>query len=247
MLWNASAFNGFTLKASDGEIGSVSDILFDDTNWAVRWLVVETGSWFSSRKVILPVSVLGHADRAARVFPVNLTMQLVKDSPDIDFDAPVSRQIEERSLTYYGWEPFIGGAFFPMSNAIAVPLLPHEHIDAPLDTKLSRDHGDRHLRSANEVNGYHVHATDGEIGHVSDFLVDDDGWTIRYISVDNHNWWPGKISLILPQSIGGINWSERMMFLKVNRQLVKDAPPYEAKLTVDGAFDAKFLEYYYPN
>ena len=124
MLWNASAFNGFTIKASDGEIGTVCDMLFDDTNWTIRWLVVDTGTWLSSRKVILPISVLGKADRGMRLFSVNLTKKLVEDSPGIDFDAPVSRQIESRSLDYFGWEPYMGGALYPMSNAIAVPFLP---------------------------------------------------------------------------------------------------------------------------
>ncbi len=59
MLWHASAIKGYAIQASDGAIGAVSDFLFDDVSWRVRWLVVDTGHWLSGRKVLLPPSVLG--------------------------------------------------------------------------------------------------------------------------------------------------------------------------------------------
>ena len=107
MLWDASAINGYAIEASDGLLGTVSDLLFDDVGWAIRWLVVDTGNWLS-RKVLLSLSVLGKPDRALRHFLVKLTMQQVKDSPDVDTDQPVSRQIEAHVYNYYGWDPLIG-------------------------------------------------------------------------------------------------------------------------------------------
>jgi hypothetical protein len=94
MLWDASALDGYAIEASDGRIGSVSDFLFEDTSWIVRWLVADTGNWLSDRKVLLPLSALGKPDPSLRQFPVELTMQQVKDSPDFDTDRPVSRQHE---------------------------------------------------------------------------------------------------------------------------------------------------------
>ena len=108
MLRNASAINGYAIEASDGLLGTVSDFLFDDAGWLVRWLVVDTGNWLSGRKVLLPPSALGHLDRKEREFSVRLTMQQVKDSPDIDTDRPVSRQIETNIYDYYGWNPYWG-------------------------------------------------------------------------------------------------------------------------------------------
>ena len=66
MLTNASLIKGCTVAASDGHIGSVSDFLFDDSTWLVRWLVVDTGNWLSGRKVLLPPSVLGRLDPTDR-------------------------------------------------------------------------------------------------------------------------------------------------------------------------------------
>ena len=112
MLWNASAINGYAIAASDGRLGTVSDFLFDDASWLVRWLVVDTGKWLSGRKVLLPPSVLGHLDPKGQEFSVRLTMQQVKDSPDIDTDRPVSRQMETNIYDYYGWSPYWGTGFF---------------------------------------------------------------------------------------------------------------------------------------
>src|ERR1700693_5384244 len=113
MLWNASAINGYTITASDGQLGTVSDFLFDDASWLVRWLVVDTGNWLPGRKVLLPPSVLGHPDRKARAFSVRLTMQQVKNSPDIDSDRPVSRQMETFIYDYYGWSPYWAAGLYP--------------------------------------------------------------------------------------------------------------------------------------
>ena len=108
MLRNASTINGYAIAASDGQIGTVSDFLFDDIGWMVRWLEVDTGNWLSGRKVLLPPSVLGHLDPEGKKFSVTLTMQQVKDSPEIDTDRPVSRQMETDIYDYYGWSPYSG-------------------------------------------------------------------------------------------------------------------------------------------
>jgi hypothetical protein len=202
MLWNASAINGYAIQASDGPIGTVSDLLFEDVGWVIRWLVVDTGDWLSGRKALLPLSALGQPDRALRQFPINLTMEQVKDSPAVDTDQPVG----------------------------SADTQPNE--------------GDPHLRSIKAVTGYHIHATDGEIGHVEDFLVDDGGWSIRYITVDTTNWWPGEKVLIAPGSVREIDWADRLIHLDVNRQKVKGSPSYDPSITVDGAYEEKFLTYY---
>ena len=112
MLWTASGIKGYAIAASDGRIGTVSDFLFDDNSWLVRWLVVDTGHWLSGRKVLLPPFVLGHPDPEKLEFPVRLTMAQVKDSPDISTDRPVSRQMESNVYDFYGWRPYWGAGFY---------------------------------------------------------------------------------------------------------------------------------------
>ena len=206
MFWNASAMRGYAIAASDGELGSVSDFLFEDTSWIIRWLVVDTGKFLAGRKVLLPPSALRQPDPASRELPVALTMQQVKDSPDIASDQPVSRQMEGHIYRHYGWEPYWDAEYLPASGIVAAPFL-----EAPLHAAGAKPlgdgpeifepaMGDAHLRSAHKITGYHIHATDGEIGHVEDFILDDASWHIRYVTVDTHNWWPGKKVLISPRS-----------------------------------------------
>ena len=249
MLWDASTFNGYAIEASDGRLGTVSDLLFEDGRWVIRWLAIDTGHWLPGRKVLLPLSALGQPDGALCHFPIKLTMQQVKDNPDVDTDLPVSRQIEAQVYDYFGWDPYWSGSFPAMSNAMATPFvtplyepqsIPHDLADTDAQTNES----DPHLRSIAAITGCHIHASDGEIGHVEDFLVDDAGWNIRYIKVDTRNWWPGERVLISPYSVREIDWSGRLVHVNVSRQKVKNAPPYNPSITVDGAYEEKFLTYY---
>ena len=108
--------------------------------------------------------------------------------------------------------PFVAPLYEPESN-------PHDLARADAQP----NEGDPHLRSIATVTGYHIHASDGEIGHVEDFLVDDAGWNIRYIKVDTRNWWPGERVLISPHSVREIDWAGRLVHINVNRQKVKDS------------------------
>jgi len=245
MLWNASSIYGYAIEASDGPLGTVSDLLFEDTNWAARWFVVDTGGWLSGRKVLLPLSALGQPDRALRRFPVKLTMQQVKDSPDVDTDQPVSRQMEARVYSHYKWDPYWGGSNFNM-NAMATPFVTPLW-STPPDPRNADDQpakGDPHLRSVTAITGYHIHATDGEIGHVDDLLIDEIDWSVSYISVDTSNWWLGQKVLISPRSVRKIDWAERLIYLDVDRQKVKDSPAVEPNTTVDQAYVLKHREHY---
>jgi hypothetical protein len=249
MLWDASVLDGYTIEAIDGRIGSVSDFLFEDTSWINRWLVVDTGHWLSDRKVLLPVSVLGKPDPSLSQFPIKLTMQQVKDSPDIDTDRPVSRQHEIHIYSHYGRDPYWGSTFFPTGGGLAVPFIKTLPRSGSMPPGVAAEHsqhaeGDPHLRSAEAVTGFDVHATDGQIGHVADFLVDDADWSIRYIMIDTTTWWSGSRVLIAPRAIRGIDRPNRLVHLNVDRQKVKNSPPYDPSKTVDGAYDESFLWYY---
>ena len=105
------------------------------------------------------------------------------------------------------------------------------------DAQADRD--DVHLRSVEAVTGYHIHASDGEIGHVEDFLIEDADWSIHYLVVDTKNWWPGKKVLVSPRSAGEIDWTDRLVNLDVDRQKVKDSPAYDPTITIDRAVRRK--------
>ena len=161
MLRSVDEQLGYGVLATDGEMGKVDDILFDDETWEIRYLVVETGSWLSSRRVLVAPYALGQPDWGLRKFPVALTMQQVEKSPDIDLDQPVSLQHQVKLHQYYSWPAYWMPE--PGPAPVAPPRVP---VPEP-----QTEHGDSHLRSCREVSGYHIQALDGEIGHVEDFVA----------------------------------------------------------------------------
>ncbi|MEO8244796.1 MAG: PRC-barrel domain-containing protein [bacterium] len=257
MLWTASKIKGYAISASDGKIGTVSDILFDDTNWLVRWLTVDTGTWLSGRTVLVPSAALAHLDAHKEQCAVKLTMQQIKDSPDVDTERSVTRQMESTSYSHYGYLPYwnsgfgyIGGlgamgsyGYMGGMGGARLATSRSREEDAFLDAE--RDHDDVHLRSAAAVTGYHIHASDGQIGHVAGFILEDTDWTIRYLIVDTQNWWPGKKVLISPRSVTDIDWNDGQVRVGVDRQKIKDAPAYDASLTIDPAYEQRFQTYYH--
>jgi PRC-barrel domain len=247
MLWKASAIEGYAIAATDGPIGTITDFLFDDASWQVRWVVVDTGNWLAGRRVLLPPSAMGHLNATGHDFSVRLTMQQVKDSPDVDTQRPVSRQMEASVYDYYGWYPYWTSSFYIGSFGYA-----GEGPMAPLDpdaakataSALGKKSDDLHLRSVAAVTGYHLHATDGELGHAADFLIEDGDWSIHYLIVDTKNWWPGKLVLVSPRSVQSIDWSSQLISLDANRQKVKDSPAYDPSIDVDRTYEKQFHAYY---
>jgi hypothetical protein len=108
----------------------------------------------------------------------------------------------------------------------------------------NEEDGDPNLRSTRDVAGYHIQATDGAIGHVVDFLIDDDTWAIRYLVVDTHNWLPGKKVLIAPQWIDRVNWSDSTVSVNLSMQSVKDAPEYSDTSEITQSYEAGLYSHY---
>src|ERR1700687_3992661 len=109
MLRSMNDLEGYAMRATDGPVGHVKDFYFDDQAWVVRYIVVETGSWLLSRKVLISPIAIGQPDRTEKVLPVSITREQVKNSPDIDTDKPISRQHEMQYFGYYGYYPYYWG------------------------------------------------------------------------------------------------------------------------------------------
>jgi hypothetical protein len=241
MLRSISNLEGFAVGATDGTIGRVKDCYIDDKTWAVRYLIVDTGSWLSSRKVLISPIAIDHPDWTEKVLPVSLTKEQVKNSPDIDTDKPVSRQHERQYLGYYGYPYYWSGDGLWGQGAYPGMLLmglgdggsdaAYRHAQAQDELAQAEGaqagQGDPRLRSCNALMKYHVEASDGGMGHVQGMLLDDDTWAIRYLIVDTSNWWLGHQVLIAPRWIQGINWLDATVSVTLSQQAVKDAPLYD--------------------
>jgi hypothetical protein len=228
MLQSIKQLYGDKLGASDGEIGHVKDFYFDDQNWAVRYLVADTGSWLPGRQVLISPHAFGSLDQTGKVLRVNLTRKQIEDSPSIESHKPVSRQYEEEYYRYYGW-PFYwqgdglwGMSGFPILELPANPL-PGEPATA------SRPHtkyADAHLRSTQAVNGYHLQASDGIIGHVFDFMMDAQSWAIRQLIIKTGHRFYGKEVQLPTRTVDRISWDESKVFVNLTREAVEQSPAH---------------------
>lgn len=227
MLRSVKGLGGYQILATDGEIGSVGDFLFDDQSWTVRYLVVETGNWLLRRDVLVSPAALGQPDWRAHLLPVSLSREQVEKSPDIDTHPPVSRQQETEVTRYFGWPIYWGAGAGAISPGV-VGAYTEAAEASEMEANESEPPGDPHLRSALEVIGYDIEASGGDIGHVDDFLIDDNDWTIRQIVVELGTWWPGKKVLLEPQAVREMRWEDRRVHAGMSRDEVRNRPEYDA-------------------
>ncbi len=245
MLINASKLKGLTIHATDGDLGSVDEFYFDDETWAVRYLKVETGGWLGGRQVLIsPFSIL-HADWQAWRLDVALTKHQVENSPNIDTHEPVSRQHEAEFLGYYGYPYYWGGPYLWASSYYPMGVAPPVTATGQaLADRVRSESMDSHLRSSENVTGYHIEASDGEIGHVDGFVLDDEAWAIRYFEVATRNWWPGKKVLFSPEWIEGVSWADSKVSVGLTREAIQSGPEYVDSMPITREYENRLYLHY---
>jgi len=252
MLNSLHRLQGEKIRATDGELGSLVQVFFDDQAWAIRYLVVDTGRWLPGREVLIspyaitPPFVAGMDEGRERLganggIDVALTREQVRHSPDVDTHQPVSRRHERDLLSYYAYPDYWegGGLWawggYPLVLA-APPALPASTPEEIAARRRESDVAalDVHLRSSAEVTGYDIQASDDSIGHVEDFLFDDTSFAIRYLVVDTRNWWPGGRRVLLATHwIDRIEWESRSVHVTLTRAQVRSSPPWDLDKALD--------------
>ena len=240
---------GYSIKETDGELGKVDEFYFDDLSWTIRYLVVKTGNWLSDRKVLIsPVAVQG-TDWKNNEFPVKLTKEQIKNSPDIDTDKPVSRQQEEQLSDYYPWgiywgndpDEHGGGIFGMMPGDLYDQEVKDNSETIPVETPQNND---LHLRSTKKVTGYSIHAKDGEIGKVVDYIIDDTNWKIKFLVVDTGSWLNSRMVLLSTSWITKVNWNNTNVVVDVSTEEVKNSPEFDASQPVNESYEHTLYDYY---
>jgi hypothetical protein len=249
-MFSMKEMESYKIGATDGVIGQVEDFYFDDESWVIRHLVVETGRWLLSRRVLISPIALGEPNWSEKVLPASITCEQVRGSPDIDTNRPVSRQHEMGYLAYYGYPYYWGGNGLwggaAVPGALLAPPPSHGESNAQycneqahrvyeqLKAAAERHQGDDpHLRSGNMIMTYAVRATDGDLGHVAGMLVEEHTWAIRYLVINAGNWWRGHEVLVAPNWITGFDWENCKVAVDMTRLSVKSSPPYNVDTIVD--------------
>jgi uncharacterized protein YrrD len=240
---------GYTLKETNGELGKVDEFYFEDETWTIRYLIVKTGNWLSGRKVLISTTALQQPDWQKKEFPVKLTKEQIENSPDIDTDKPVSRQHEEQLSTYYPWGMYWGAE--PDEHGAGIfGMMPgdlYEEEGEENNNEISEEDStknDHHLHSTKAVTGYAIHATDGEIGKVVDYILDDSTWKIKFFIVDTGNWLDSRKVLLSVQWIKEVNWENSVVIADITTDAVKESPWFDATQPVNESYERKLYDYY---
>jgi sporulation protein YlmC with PRC-barrel domain len=226
------------LDGEDGNVGTIKDLLFDADQWLSHYLVVDSGQWLPGRKVLLSPTVINHDRWDEKVAHVKLTKDQVKSSPPLDEHAPISRQIEKSLAKYYNW-PIYWASGLESAGTMAAD----RGVSATL-TEREIEKESENLRSAMEMKGYHIEASDGSIGHIEDFVIDAESWTIRFVEIDTKNWWPGKKVLISCEWVDKIDWADSKMWVDMSKEKIKKAPEYEPGMPITRDYETQLFEYY---
>ncbi len=257
MLQTVKELERYAIHATDGAVGHVRGVYFDDESWVVRYLVVDTGGWFANRKVLISPLSVTHVDRLDRVLSLSITRQQVRDSPDIDTDKPISRQHESGYLGYYGYPYYWGGGGLWGAESFPSLLLnvsEHGMAESGGRREIERTQSmgeagvepgdDSHLRSCEAVTGYHIEASDGQLGHVKGFVVEEATWALRYLIASTGEWWAGHDVLIATHWIDKVSWLDNAVTVALTRQAVKGSPAYDTARILDREHEASVFKHY---
>jgi len=234
MTRSLSHLRGWGILATDGRVGHVHDFYFDDSTWLIRYLVVDTGEWLRGRKVLISPAAAGAPDLSKRAIPVDLARERIEKSPPIALDKPVSRQEEENLRAHFGWQPYWTDKTFTarQPERIWSDAGRDEHADEA-DSPAVGMHRDPHLRSVQEILGYRIAAEDGLIGHVVDFLVNDEIWGLISLVVRTRSWLPGRKVLLPLLWITGIDWTDRTVGVDLTREHVRSSAEWKPEEPVN--------------
>lgn len=228
MLQSIQKLYADKLGVADGEIGQVKDFYFDDQSWAVRYVVAETGSWLTGRQVLLSPHAFGSLHQAGKILSVDLTRKQIEDSPVIETHRPVSRQYEMEYNRYYGW-PFYwegDGLWGGMRSFPTLSLPANLPPSGPAAARAAnREKSDAHLRSTQAVKGYHLQATDGIVGHVSDFMMNSKSWAIEQLVIRIGHRFTGPEVFIATDNVLRISYDDSTIFVNLTQAEVEQTVP----------------------
>jgi hypothetical protein len=249
---------GYSVQAKDGELGRVDEFLFDDKIWTIRYLVVETDLPLVTRLVLISPLAIRELNGDQKVFSTGLALERVCNSPAIDLKHPVTREIETELFRYYQWPIYWGDGFLDGSmsgtSPHAPPAAPENGspepapaaapppLQSPAAPASSLNTGNSRLQDTHTVMG--VHAADGPIGHVEDYIVNTTTWAVNFLVVNTATWLPGKKVLISPQLINHIDLDKVAFYVDMMREVVAGSQEFDPAKLINVVYEAHLYDYY---
>jgi hypothetical protein len=220
MLRDFNKIKNCVVQGTDGIIGTVADVYFNDQTWKIHYMAANTGNWLEGRHVLVSTESLMQPKIEKGSFPALVNRVQVEGAPQFEIDEPFSWQKECEICAYYRWT-----TYYPMDEK-ELTVFPGI------------------LTSANGLKDFSLLATDGEIGKVINFIVDDANWTVRYLIVDTAKWLAGKTVLISPMWNKSINWADRMMIVDLSQEQIEQSPEYDPLAPIERIYEINLYKHY---
>lgn len=235
MKISVKGITGFGIGATDGKIGTVKEIYFEDHTWTVRYLIVKTGNFLKEKLILISTQALLDADWDNELFSTNLSTDQIINSPDIDTDKPVYRQQEVKLYEHFPWDIYWAMGIIPMEDSVEIAISEKQ--------KEIGANANPHLRSSDKVTGYTLHAIDGELGHIDDLIIETESWKITYVVLKTGSWFSGQKILIPTEWIIEINWLSSTFVMEATVEKVQQCEPFDADGGVNEAYEKVRRDY----
>ncbi|MGD8569715.1 MAG: PRC-barrel domain-containing protein, partial [Gammaproteobacteria bacterium] len=224
-LYVSDDLRKYRLIAADGEIGSINDIFFESEGWRIRYLLVDTGKWLNSRKILISPIAIGMIHEQDKSIDIELTKWQLASSPALADSKNITRQYEERYFRHFSWTPYWQAA---ESDRYAVPAFMGKSSHTGSAT-WGHDHRNN-LHSELEIKAFNIESRDnkaGNVGVVKQLVIDSYYWMVRYLLADTRDWLPSDSVLLSPDWIYDVDWAGNHVSVDLDRDVIRSAPSYD--------------------
>lgn len=236
----------YDIKTLDAQDGTIKDFLFDSKSWTIQYIEADFGGFFSSNRILIPRSLFRVSQVGKNELYIAITKTDIDNCPKPEEHKPISRKYEEELNSYYHVDYY--WAMPPLG--ITGSTLPYQRENAPYVAAERKEGTDEentgtNLRSYNEIKGYDIKSTDGNLGEIDDLVIHDDSWRVAYIIMDTSKWVPwSKKVLLETEVISNINYQYSEIHINLHSDAVKDAPEYDSAVPIDDQYENNIHQYY---
>jgi uncharacterized protein YrrD len=234
---------GYSLQAIDGEKGKIKNFLFDEDTWTVRYFEVDIGNFLRDKRVLIPKEFVGEPQRENKHFPIQLTVEMIKNAPDLDFDLPISRKYEEELISHYEIKPYWPSSIAAYGGRVSM-LNPETRFMPPKNVS-DKEQVNTSLRSFNEVKGYYINSIDERFGHIDDIIIEDEDWQIYFVILETKNIIPWSKKVLLPiEIISEISFIDKEAIINLPKESIKKAPEYNPAMAINSEYEQVLYDFY---
>jgi len=268
MLRSIKDLIGYKGIASDGKVGKIVDVLFGDRHWQTRYLVMNTSPSLrfnfhylseDAEPRPIPAQVLVEPENLDHILlgnhrrevPIKMNVDRVQHSESVTEHLPVEKQFDMEFTKYYRHSiyderPMIGLPSGSANIDYWPPDSAYEHGKRETEAHLGRinEIAQQHMHSAKQVMGYRLQANNELLGPISDFILDDDTWEIRYLVTSTSQWHPKRRYLVDTSTIDYLDWSRQTAVTELMKVEIESSEEFHPHDPVNFTNDQIAYDYY---